>query len=93
MRSRVSVGAGAGAGAGANAGAGAAARASMVQCVSCHRAWTLEAWRALPETARLTAGDVRDYVVGWPASAVVEVRACEGCARPIARFTRRGTAA
>jgi hypothetical protein len=47
----------------------------------------------LPATARLTAGDVRQYVVGWPASAVVEVRACEGCGRSIARFIRRETAA
>ena len=93
MRNRVSAGAGVGAGVSLGAGVSADAGGCVVQCVSCQRAWTLEAWRALPATARLTAGDVREYVVGWPASAVVEVRACEGCGRSIARFTRRETAA
>jgi hypothetical protein len=91
MRNRA--GAGVDTSVGAGVGADTPPRVSVVQCVSCHRAWTLEAWRALPATARLTAGDVRDYVVGWPASAVVEVRACEGCGRSIARFTRQGNAA
>ena len=61
------------------------ARAHDVQCVSCKRAWTLEAWRALPPAVLLTAGDIQGYVVGWPAGSVVEVRSCEGCGRPIAR--------
>jgi hypothetical protein len=77
----------------ATVGAGVKVGGFVVPCVSCQRAWTLAAWRALPATARLTAGDLREYVVGWPASAVVEVRSCEGCGRSIARFTRRETAA
>jgi hypothetical protein len=64
----------------------------VVQCVSCRRVWTVEAWRALPATARLTAGDIAGYVVGWPAGEVVEVRPCEGCGRSIARRFPHDTA-
>jgi ribosomal protein S27E len=67
----------------------------VVRCACCGRASPLEAWRALPTMATLTASTLRDYVSAWPADAVVEVRACAGCGRAIARRTgaRRETAA
>jgi hypothetical protein len=65
---------------------------AVVQCASCRRTWTLEAWRASPPAVRLTAGDIGGYVVGWPAGSVVEVRPCEGCGRPIARRTHETAA-
>jgi hypothetical protein len=63
------------------------ASANVVRCTSCSRTWPLEAWRALPTMATLTASKLRDYVSAWPADTVVEVRACLGCGRAIARRT------
>jgi hypothetical protein len=67
----------------------------VVRCACCQGAWPIEAWRALPTMATLTASTLRDYVSAWPADTVVEVRACLGCGRAIARRTgaRRETAA
>jgi Zn ribbon nucleic-acid-binding protein len=66
---------------------------TTVQCGACKRASTIDAWRSRPATARLTAGDLQGYVVGWPAGEVVEVRPCEGCGRAMARRIPRETAA
>lgn len=61
--------------------------ASVVRCSSCPRTWPLDAWRALPTMATLTASNLRDYVSAWPSDTVIEVRACAGCGRAIARRT------
>jgi hypothetical protein len=60
----------------------------VVRCAGCERAWPIEAWRELPTMATLTDAEIRGHVSSWPVGAVVEVRACGGCGRAIARRRR-----
>ena len=47
-----------------------------------------DAFRALPFVSRLDESALASIVVRWPAGAVVEVRACDGCGRAIARLQK-----
>jgi hypothetical protein len=53
-------------------------------CATCGDA---SVWRDLPALTTLSASEVNAHVIGWPAGAVVEVRACRRCGRRLARKT------
>jgi hypothetical protein len=64
----------------------------VVRCARCGYACPADAWRRLPKERTLTGADLTGCVSGWPADAVVEVRACEGCGSAMARRAYRAGA-
>jgi hypothetical protein len=61
----------------------------VVRCARCGYSCAADTWRLLPKERTLTSADLGDCVSGWPANAVVEVRACAGCGRAMARTAFR----
>ena len=60
-----------------------------IRCARCGHSCSAEAWRARPTERTLTHVDLGGCVIAWPADAVVEVRACVGCGKAIARRVTR----
>jgi hypothetical protein len=58
---------------------------NLVRCARCGHTCTADAWRSMPAEQTLTGRDLANCVSAWPADAVVEVRLCAGCGRPVAR--------
>lgn len=68
--------------------AGRAGAIAPVSCPGCGRRYAIEAWRALPAVSTLSGADVGRHLLEWPAGWRVEVRACGGCGRRMARTAR-----
>ena len=68
--------------------AGTAGAIASVSCLGCGRRYATEAWRALPAVSTLSGADVGRHLLDWPAGWRVEVRACGGCGRKMARTAR-----
>ncbi len=60
---------------------------SAVQCGACLRAYSRSDWEVLPLVHSLSGREVGRILVGWHEARAVEVRACRGCGRAIARAT------
>jgi hypothetical protein len=60
----------------------------VVRCARCGHSCPADAWQALPRERTLTRDELTGYVSQWPVDAVVEVRACAGCGRAMARRAR-----
>jgi hypothetical protein len=67
---------------------GAAGAIASVSCLGCGRRYAMDAWRALPAVSTLSGADVRQHLLDWPPGWRVEVRACGGCGRRMARTAR-----
>jgi hypothetical protein len=61
---------------------------SDLSCARCGHRTSTEAWQQLPTLRTIVAADLAASVSDWPPDVVVEVRACPGCATPVARCTR-----
>jgi hypothetical protein len=57
----------------------------------CGVRYVASAFAKLAPVRRLEATEIAPLVVRWPDDTVVDVRACAGCASPIARLVRGGT--
>jgi hypothetical protein len=55
----------------------------------CGARYVPAAFAKLASVRRLEAAEIAPLVVRWPDDTVVNVRACAGCASPIARLVRR----
>ncbi|MDB4934670.1 MAG: hypothetical protein JWP87_1642 [Labilithrix sp.] len=55
----------------------------------CGVAYVPAAFARLEPVRVLDMADIAPLVVRWPEDTVVDVRACSGCAAPIARLARR----
>jgi hypothetical protein len=60
----------------------------VVRCARCGYTCPADVWCAQPPQRTLTRADVAGHVLGWPADAVVEIRACARCGASIARRGR-----
>ena len=65
-----------------------ASPSETIRCGGCGHAHSVSAWRALPKVRTLTGADVHPHVIAWPNGCQIEVRACGGCGRSIARTSR-----
>ena len=68
--------------------ANAANGTSPIECAGCRRAYSRGAWLALPVVRRLTGGELSEIVIAWEKTRVIEVRACTGCGRKMARVAQ-----
>lgn len=57
-----------------------------VRCASCGYVHGADEWSKKPTLQTLTANDVHAYVLAWPRRLAVDVRACSGCERRLARL-------
>lgn len=55
----------------------------------CGARYVPAAFAKLAPVRRLEATEIAPLVVRWPDDTIVDVRACAGCASPIARLVRR----
>jgi hypothetical protein len=54
-----------------------------MECSTCGARYDETSWVQLPLAARVDAGKVRSFVLGWPEDQFIQVRACR-CGRLIA---------
>jgi hypothetical protein len=59
--------------------------APSIRCARCGHTCSADVWRSWPRQQTLTSADLTGYVSRWPSGVSVEVRACVGCGRAMAR--------
>jgi hypothetical protein len=58
-----------------------------IRCAHCGHAYTRASWAELRAVHTLDRATVDAHLSRWPANMTIEVRACSGCAKPMARIT------